>query len=108
MGSECPEWTVASSDPLFIGMQNNGQWSVTWGVVGTDSAVEVIMVTTVCFTMKGRRKNPFYVIYFVWANSFLPCQRGRMHLHCHYMNFFPFAHNMPVTSHLLLLCPKSI
>ncbi|KAI9541214.1 hypothetical protein NQZ68_032998 [Dissostichus eleginoides] len=25
MGSECPEWTVASSDPLFIGMQNNGQ-----------------------------------------------------------------------------------
>lgn len=35
-GSECPELTVASGDPLFIGMQNNGQWSVAWGVVGTD------------------------------------------------------------------------
>lgn len=45
MRSECPEWTVASSDPLFIGEQNNGQWSVLWRVVGTDSVVEVILVS---------------------------------------------------------------
>lgn len=43
MRSERPEWTVAGGDPLFIGMQNNGQWSVMWGVVGTDSG------TVFCF-----------------------------------------------------------
>lgn len=43
MRSECPEWTVAGGDPLFIGMQNNGQWSVMWGVVGTDLVIEVIV-----------------------------------------------------------------
>lgn len=79
MGSECPEWTVASGDPLFIGMQNNGQWSVTWGVVGTDLAAEVIMVAAVCFTMKSRRKTPSCVIYRVRANSFFFLAR-RMHL----------------------------
>lgn len=53
MGSACPEWTVASGDPLFIGMQNNGRWSVMRGVVGTDLVAEVIMVVwMVCFTMK--------------------------------------------------------
>lgn len=43
MRSERSEWTVAGGDPLFIGMQNNGQWSVMWGVVGTDSG------TVLCF-----------------------------------------------------------
>lgn len=62
MRSECPEWTVTSSDPLFIGMQNNGQWSVMWGVVGTDLA-EAIMVVMVCFTVKARRKSLSCVIY---------------------------------------------
>lgn len=69
-GQSVPEWTVASSDPLFIGMQNNGQWSVTWGVVGTDLVAEVIMVTTVCFAERGRRKNPSSGIHLVRANSF--------------------------------------
>lgn len=32
--SECLEWTVAISDLLFIGMQQNGQWSVMWGGCG--------------------------------------------------------------------------
>lgn len=76
MGSACPEWTVASSDQLFIGMQNNGQWSVMWGVVGTDLVVEVITVTTVCLTMKVGQKTPsscdlygtgkfFFDMYFI-------------------------------------------
>lgn len=69
MGSECPEWTVASSDPLFIGMQDNGQWSVVWGVVGTD-LVEGILFMMVCFTMKARRKSLSSVIYFLRSNSF--------------------------------------
>lgn len=64
MGSACPEWTVASSDPLFIGMQNNGQWLVIWGggwgggmgVVGTDLVVDMIIITTICFTMKVNQK----------------------------------------------------
>ncbi len=64
MGSECLEWTVASSDPLFIGMQNNGQWSVMWGVVGTDLVAEVIMVTAVCFAKKGRRKKSIFCHLF--------------------------------------------
>lgn len=51
MRSERPEWTVAGGDPLFIGMQNNGQWSVMWGVVGTDSG------TVFCFLCPGLRKQ---------------------------------------------------
>lgn len=49
--SECLEWTVAISDLLFIGMQQNGQWSVMWGVLGTDLVLEMILVMMVCFTM---------------------------------------------------------
>lgn len=51
MGSECLEWTVAISDLLFIGMQQNGQWSVMWGVLGTDLVLEMILVMMVCFSM---------------------------------------------------------
>lgn len=32
MGSGRPEWTVARGDPVFIGMQINGQWSVERGL----------------------------------------------------------------------------
>lgn len=51
VGSECLEWTVAISDLLFIGMQQNGQWSVMWGVLGTDLVLEMILVMMVCFSM---------------------------------------------------------
>lgn len=51
VGSECLEMTVAISDLLFIGMQQNGQWSVMWGVLGTDLVLEMILVMMVCFSM---------------------------------------------------------
>lgn len=53
---------MASGDPLFIGMQNNGQWSAMWGVVGTDLVAAVIIVPTVCFIMKGGQAY-IYVYY---------------------------------------------
>lgn len=74
MRSERPEWTVAGGDPLFIGMQNNGQWSVMWGVVGTDSG------TVLCF---------FFISWLVEAAE--STFNGAL------------DHNTPVTSHLLLL-----
>lgn len=62
MRSERPEWTVAGGDPLFIGMQNNGQWSVMWGVVGTDSG------TVLCFFLfpgLWKQLNPLLMEHWI-------------------------------------------
>lgn len=93
MGSECPEWTVASSDLVFIGMQSNGQWSVMWGVVGTDLVVEVIAVGL--FHSEREKEN-------IFRHLFCAAEAAERNFLTPPLDLFfpPLARNIPVTSHL--------